>query len=597
MLSTRFNRIRGIVVFALILGASAGACQAQFNWTGTAVTSDWYAVDTYSTVYHVGPPEHWHYYMRNNWDVYWESSPSPVIPDSVFPQAADNVTIASNGPVWLSSPASILGLTVGDTLQIASTLTVGGNVSHSGTIEVGAGLSAGTLRFANSGSLSGAGTFQLNFAGILEAAGGTVVTNSVGHTIQGEGRIDAPLINQGTVLGNSLYGAVTNTGAIQSDAFHPVAIYSAVTQSGGGQIRAEGPFGNMVSIGSGGSVNGGAIVASGNGMVLIEGGSISNCTVTASGSAGVFSNGGQISDSSIAGQWSLNGGVTALGSGVSSSATMFVNGGDVGLASTLVNNGAITVGSSSPAAFSVADGAVFSGNGKVSLDAHGSLSAAVGTPQVINAANHTLEGAGGSITADVTLVNHGLLTTAVNSSLNVYGTYAPAADSTTRPNGGILTFDQPVTFRGILTGTGIVLGDLTLTADTFLRPGNSPDTLTVVGELALQSGAAYDWETNGTRNDLVDVNGTLDFTGAQITVNVALLEGAALPSSITLFEYDTLAGLISRDQIVLSGGLVYGGLDLSNGRVTLTGVAPEPGSLALLGIGVLAALRRRRNRT
>jgi len=72
----------------------------------------------------------------------------------------------------------------------------------------------------------------------------------------------------------------------------------------------------------------------------------------------------------------------------------------------------------------------------------------------------------------------------------------------------------------ILTGDGTVVGDLAFANGSTVRPGNSPGTLTVTGDVTWNAGGNYDWEVldaagtagHTTGWDLLSVGGSLDLT-------------------------------------------------------------------------------------
>ena len=76
-----------------------------------------------------------------------------------------------------------------------------------------------------------------------------------------------------------------------------------------------------------------------------------------------------------------------------------------------------------------------------------------------------------------------------------------------------------------------------------LMPGytNSAGTLTITGNLDFQAGSTYQWQTDGTSNDLVLVTGALTLP-ATASVSVTNLTGGKLLSEMILFHAGGLAG-------------------------------------------------------
>ena len=81
-----------------------------------------------------------------------------------------------------------------------------------------------------------------------------------------------------------------------------------------------------------------------------------------------------------------------------------------------------------------------------------------------------------------------------------------------------------------LLGTGTV-GSTVINAGGFLAPGNSPGTMTVAGNLALQSGAFYIVQVNPTTASTTNVSGTASLAG---TVGAIFLPGSYLSRSYTI---------------------------------------------------------------
>src|SRR5690606_28856466 len=85
-----------------------------------------------------------------------------------------------------------------------------------------------------------------------------------------------------------------------------------------------------------------------------------------------------------------------------------------------------------------------------------------------------------------------------------------------------------------LGGVGTVGGDVAVVGGT-LAPGNSPGTLTIVGDLVLDAASILDFEfgesdvVGGPLNDLIDVGGDLALDG---TINVAVSAGGSFDAGL-----------------------------------------------------------------
>lgn len=132
-------------------------------------------------------------------------------------------------------------------------------------------------------------------------------------------------------------------------------------------------------------------------------------------------------------------------------------------------------------------------------------------------------------------------TNVTGGTLRVNGTLGNAASSISVSSGGTLG------------GSGTIGGSVTV-ADGILSPGNSPGTLTIAGNLALNAASQLNYElgaantAGGALNDLTVVGGNLTLDG---TLNVTQSAGGAYgPGIYRLIDY--------------TGSLTDNGLDLGN---------------------------------
>lgn len=156
-----------------------------------------------------------------------------------------------------------------------------------------------------------------------------------------------------------------------------------------------------------------------------------------------------------------------------------------------------------------------------------------------------------------------------------------------------------------LLGIGSLTGSVTVNGR--LAIGNSPGTMNFQN-LALGSGATAEFEVTGggVAADLGNVGGLLNLNGATLTL---MQLGTYTPNDkFTLFAYTvgnllgTFNGLADETEFEAAGGRwkinyddLAAGLNGGEGDrfVTVTAI-PEPGALALLGMSLLTAFRRRR---
>ena len=180
---------------------------------------------------------------------------------------------------------------------------------------------------------------------------------------------------------------------------------------------------------------------------------------------------------------------------------------------------------------------------------------------------------------------------------------------------------------GTLGGNGTIGGNVTVQANGTFAPGNSIDSI-ASGNLALLASSTYAQEVNkfaalGVSGDITVVTGSLSITAlANLTLTEIGTSGAwDAGDKITLIGYSTgiwNGGLFTYLGNTLADGstINFSGTDWtfnyddtapgdnyqsdmaaftgSARYVTMTAAIPEPSSLALLGLGSLLLLRRRR---
>jgi T5SS/PEP-CTERM-associated repeat protein/adhesin HecA-like repeat protein len=167
-----------------------------------------------------------------------------------------------------------------------------------------------------------------------------------------------------------------------------------------------------------------------------------------------------------------------------------------------------------------------------------------------------------------------------------------------------------------LLGRGAINANVTLAEGTLLRPGNSPGTLTIEGNLTLAEGARLQLElagiARGVSYDRLIVTGNASFAAGSV-VEFAFIDGFAPVTGQTFSFFDVAGGFnyatgsVLLDVSGLEAGWLYD-TGMVDGVFTLTslsnGVAvsavPEPSTWAVI-VGsvalVVAGLRRRRKRS
>jgi hypothetical protein len=293
-----------------------------------------------------------------------------------------NVAIAT-GALVIVSPFSSP-----DTLMVS-----GPTLVNNGTIQVDETLSNAGIDFTSNTTVSGNGMIMLDDNGpnaVLTAAAGVTVTLGAEQTVNGQGEVDAAVVNNGTVNANSggniLYlqdSAMTNNNMFEANSGGTLAITGiTVTQGTLGQIAANG-MGSDVQL-TNATIVGGTIGGSANGLVTVAAGFPTNTPST------------------------FNGVTVAQGATVEllSNATLNIVG------TTLTNDGVIQVDTLSKAGelnFTSTGTLLLTGSGTVFLDDY-SPNAKITAPAGSTLTNDTMETIDGVGEIDVPLINNGTVT-------------------------------------------------------------------------------------------------------------------------------------------------------------------------------------------
>jgi autotransporter-associated beta strand protein len=170
-------------------------------------------------------------------------------------------------------------------------------------------------------------------------------------------------------------------------------------------------------------------------------------------------------------------------------------------------------------------------------------------------------------------------------------------------NNSVIASSSSVTVNtgGTLAGKGGIGSATTIAAGGFLAPGVtgvSMGTMTFSNSLVLAGTVTLDLNRNGGSpiNDLVNVAGNALTEGGTLTVNNI---GAALQSGDTfdLFTFGSETGTFSTINLpTLDSSLTWDTSQLTTTGIIDVTVVPEPATVAIIGLGGLAALGIRRRK-
>ena len=145
---------------------------------------------------------------------------------------------------------------------------------------------------------------------------------------------------------------------------------------------------------------------------------------------------------------------------------------------------------------------------------------------------------------------------------------------------------------GSIVGTGKIVGDLHNTGAT-ISPGTSPGTLTIDGNYTQQSAGEMLLELAGTEAGEFDVLEILGDANLDGTLSLRILDDFSpeMGESFDLLKYKSRSGGFSEID-VLGSAYEFEPTYNSDGMTLTTTAVPEPGTLALIGVGTAALLSR-----
>jgi hypothetical protein len=482
-------------------------------------------------------------------------------------------TVASSSITGMES--TVIG--TGATLSFSDNQTPGNvTVTNGGTLN---SLAGATL--VNSGALdiSNGGTLGLRTGSLFDNSAGTV-NNNAGGVIDAE--IDLALA--GTVNLNS--GSTLNSSAILTNQIGRIQANSgAIVNQTGGTLLNLGTIDNQ----SGGS------------LTNQSGGSLLNIGTLSTQAGATLTNEGTLNNNNT-----INNGGTFDNNDFLTNAVTIVNlgSGTLNNNSSLANNGTLTNSASGALNNSgiLTNTGSIANAGTLTNQTGGTLSSFTTFTNTGNFNNDGTFDNNGTLTSDGTIVNTGAF--GVAGTVAGTGSFTQTAGSLI-VNGTMTQGSLSIT-GGTVGGGGTINGNLAVSAGGAIGPGNSPGTLTINGDLIIDTGVL-----SLEQGDILNVSGLFQI-GAGASVELAFDSFTSnlidLSSFFTVSQPNFLAGFANTEFNLVTFDSAFIGeeltLDFGTESLTLTAelsasALPTPSSLplfvsSLLAMAVLGRKRRRK---
>ena len=453
------------------------------------------------------------------------------------------------------SHSGVIGGNGGLTKTGPGTQTLTGSNTYSGGTTISGGMLSGdTLANNGTNSAFGRGNFVLSGGGILDYTGPSTTINRTVTLNSGGGVISVSRTTSGATL--TISGLVSGPGGLTKSGGRALQLTGNNSYAGDTIILGGSLGGNTIAdFGSNSSFGRGNFAISNHARLQYTGG-----TTSTNRTFNLGAGGGAIDVNEVATVLTLNGVVGGVGDlYIESGGTVQLNASNNYGGATIINTGTLRLGGHERipdgSAVSIANSAVFNLNNF--NQTIGSLASSSATAGVVlgsgtlytggngNAASTTfagvISGTGGlSINGSGAMTLTGANTYAGGTSVHA-GKLLVNNTSGSGTGSGLVAVNNDAT----LGGTGMIASNLTFNDMSTLAPGASAGTLTVNGQLVLNSQSVLAYDLNGSNqtagmnvNDLVVVGAGLTLDG---TLNVTSAGGnfatAPLGSQWRLFNY------------------------------------------------------------
>lgn len=467
------------------------------------------------------------------------------------------------------------------------------------TSQIIVGIAAtGSLEVNANATGNGFTTVTGNFSGSTGLVAGFAAGSNGSVLVNGNGTAGSATITTKSIIAGSSGG----TGSL--------------TVQNGGLVQATGS-GNVVQAGNSNST--GTILVDGANSSLTSAARIQIGGFTSSSGTMTVSNGAHVTSGTNPG---FADGVVEVGTGDGATGSVTVS----GTGSTLTTNGLIVGSGNVAGSIANTGGLTIQNGGKVvassasNFDGAVSVGSKTGSQITVTGAGSTLQV--GAISGPNFLAGKELLiggfgqgtllvdqSGAVNATgANVLvgggasGSNLDSATLTVRNGGTLSANNVTVNQNGTLNGNGTLTANVTLNGGT-LAPGNSPGTMNINGNLSLLSGILNLEIATGVM-DLLNVTGNV-FFGSGLLLNLIFDNTPVSGSSFNIesfftgfssLAFDPSFNLASQVQVsgLLGDSIVT--VNAGGGSVTFgqTAQVPEPATLALFGVGLMALFVGRR---